>query len=71
MKREACYRYTFEDGAEVITANMTCDLARELMAMHGKIADKRFVAWADEMTVGDLIDMDSFFGGDQNVSTVC
>ena len=57
MKREALYRFTFEDGAEVITANMTCDLARELMARHGKITDKRFVKWVDE-------------GGEQNVSTV-
>lgn len=70
MKREAWYRFTFEDGAEVVTANMTCDLARQLMAKHGKITDKRFVAWADEMTVGDLFDFDGFFGGDKNAATV-
>lgn len=70
MKRDAWYRFTFADGAEVTTAGMTCDLARQLMAKHGKITDKRFVAWADEMTVGDLFDFDGFFGGDKNVSTV-
>lgn len=63
MKRDAVYRFCFEDGAEVITANMTCDLARELMARHGKFTDKQFVAWVDEMTVGDLIDMDGYFRG--------
>lgn len=63
MKRDAVYRFCFEDGAEVITANMTCDLARELMTRHGKFTDKQFVAWVDEMTVGDLIDMDEYFRG--------
>ena len=69
MKREAWYRFTFEDGAEVFTANMTCALARELMARHGKFTDKRFVAWADELTVGDVVDMDGFFGGGKNAET--
>jgi hypothetical protein len=69
MKRDAVYRFCFEDGAEVITAAMTCNLARDLMARHGKFTDKRFVAWADEMTVGDVVDMDGFFGGGKNVTT--
>lgn len=68
MRRDAWYRFTFADGAEVVTTSMTCDLARALIARHGKIADKRFVAWADEMTVGDLVDMDGLFGGDQNAT---
>lgn len=48
MKRDAWYQFAFADGYEIVTAGMTCDLARELMARHGKIKDKRFVAWADE-----------------------
>ena len=48
---------------------MTCALARELMARHGKFTDKRFVAWADELTVGDVVDMDGFFGGGKNAET--
>lgn len=63
MKRDAWYRFTFADGAEVTTASMTCDLALELMSRHGKFTDKQFVAWVDEMTVGDLIDMDGYFRG--------
>ncbi|MBQ5889742.1 MAG: hypothetical protein IIW73_02165 [Clostridia bacterium] len=48
MKRDAVYRFYFEDGAEVVTANMTCDLARVLMVGHGKITGKYFVKWVDE-----------------------
>ncbi len=57
MKRGAWYRVTFEDGCEIVTAAMTCDLARDLMAGHGKITGKYFVKWVGE-------------GGEQNVSTV-
>lgn len=68
MKRIAVYRFCFEDGSEVVTANMTCYFARELIARHGKFTDKRFVAWMNEMTVGDVVDMDSFFGGEKQCS---
>lgn len=47
MKRDAWYRFTFEDGYEVVTAGMTCDLARDLMAGHGKITGKYFVRWVE------------------------
>ena len=57
MNRIGWYRFTFEDGYEVVTAHMTCDLARDLMAGHGKITGKYFVKWADE-------------GGDQNAAEV-
>ena len=57
MKRDAVYRFYFEDGAEVVTANMTCDRARDLMAGHGKITGKYFVRWVDE-------------GGEKNVATI-
>lgn len=57
MKREAWYRFTFEDGYEVVTAAMTCDLARDLMSGHGKITGKYFVKWVDE-------------GGEKNVAEV-
>lgn len=56
MKRNAWYRFTFEDGYEVVTAGMTCDLARDLMAGHGKFTGKYFVKWVDE-------------GGDQDAAT--
>lgn len=57
MNRIGWYRFTFEDGYEVVTAAMTCDLARDLMAGHGKITGKYFVKWADE-------------GGDHNAAEV-
>lgn len=47
MKRDAWYRFTFEDGYEVVTAGMTCDLARDLMSGHGKITGKFFVKWVE------------------------
>lgn len=48
MKRDAWYRFTFEDGFEITTDQMTCDLARDLMARHGKITGKYFVRWVYE-----------------------
>lgn len=47
MKRDAWYRFTFEDGYEVVTAAMTCDLARDLMSGHGNITGKYFVRWVE------------------------
>ena len=56
MNRIGWYRFTFEDGYEVVTAHMTCDLALDLMAGHGKITGKYFVKWVE--------------GGDQNAAEV-
>lgn len=63
MKRDAWYRFTFEDGFCVICMGMSPIKAAEYVKQHGKFTNKEFVAWDDELTVGHII------GGDKNAET--
>ncbi len=55
MKRDAWYRFTFEDGFSVVCINMHPVNAEAYISKHGKIVNKEFVAWEKELTLGDII----------------
>lgn len=55
MKRDAWYRFTFEDGFSVVCINMQPVNAAAYISKHGKIVNKEFVAWEKELTLGDII----------------
>lgn len=57
MKRDAWYRFTFEDGAYAIALGLDANQARDLMERHGKFTKKEFVCWVGEMTTAQLLDM--------------
>ncbi len=69
MIRDAWYRFTFEDGFSVICMGLSPIMAGKYRDEHGRITNKEFVAWDDELTVGDVVDMDGFFGGGKNAET--
>lgn len=55
MKRDAWYRFTFEDGFSVICMNMHPANAAVYIAKHGKITNKEFIAWEEDLTLGDVM----------------
>lgn len=48
MKREAWFRWVFEDGYQVIKMNFTPLEMRMEVLQHGKCINKLFVFWDDD-----------------------
>lgn len=55
MKRDAWYKFSFEDGFSVICMNMNPVNAAVYIAKHGKITNKEFVAWEKDLVLSDIV----------------
>lgn len=55
MKRDAWYRFTFEDGFCVICTSLNAMKSAEYRKMHGNITNKEFVAWDNDLTINHIV----------------